>query len=103
MRVIARHQLPDGTHDSMNPSQPTTIVMRALAEPGRALAVARALLKGHWYRVFYRLRGVRFRAGRNLRVFGRLSIRGPGEVVFGDNVVLLDTATPWTYSREAAS
>ena len=85
----------------MNPPHLTSVIVQALVRPGRALAVGRALLKGHWYRLFYRLRGIRFRAGRNLRVFGRLSIRGPGEVVFGNNVVLLDTATPWTYSREA--
>ena len=85
----------------MNQRQPAPVMKRALAEPGKALGVAWALLKGYWYRAFYRLRGTRFRAGRNLRVFGRLSIRGPGEVVFGDNVVVLETTTPWTYSREA--
>ncbi len=73
----------------MSQRQPPPVVKQALAEPDKALGVAWALLKGYWYRGFYRLRGVRFRAGRNLRVFGRLSIRGPGEVVFGDNVVLL--------------
>ncbi|MFN2565532.1 MAG: DapH/DapD/GlmU-related protein, partial [Gemmatimonadaceae bacterium] len=30
-----------------------------------------------------------------------LRVRGPGEVVFGDNVVVYGPTTPWTYSREA--
>jgi acetyltransferase-like isoleucine patch superfamily enzyme len=74
---------------------------RARREPRRALAAARALLKGHLYRLFYRIRGTRFRAGRSLRVFGSLSVRGPGEVIFGDNVVVYGRATPWTYSDQA--
>lgn len=77
------------------------MLRRAIAEPGRAVAVAMALLRGHWYRWSCRVRGVRFRAGSNLRVFGRLDIRGPGEVIFGDNVVVHDHPTPWTVTPEA--
>lgn len=60
-----------------------------------------ALARGWLCRCSCRLRGVRFRAGRNLRVFGRLNIQGPGEVVFGANVVVNDKVTPWTYSKDA--
>jgi len=60
-----------------------------------------ALAKGHWYRMSCRLRGVRFEAGRNLRVFGKLSIKGPGLVRFGDDVVVDMTVTPWTYDPDA--
>ena len=74
---------------------------RALHEPRHALAVARALLKGRWYRIWFPLRGHRFRAGRNLRVFGRIDLRGPGEVVFGDDVVVRGRTTPWTHAPEA--
>jgi acetyltransferase-like isoleucine patch superfamily enzyme len=77
------------------------LLRRVRREPRRALAAGRALMKGYLYRVYYRSRGIRFRAGRNLRVFGRLSIRGPGEVVFGDNVVVYGRTTPWTYDPEA--
>jgi acetyltransferase-like isoleucine patch superfamily enzyme len=34
-------------------------------------------------------------------VFGRLSIRGPGEVIFGDNVKVFGRTTPWTYTPES--
>jgi len=74
---------------------------RARAEPRRAVVIAIALLKGFLYRAYYRVRGIRFRAGRNFRVYGRLSIRGPGEVIFGDNVAVFGPTTPWTYTREA--
>jgi acetyltransferase-like isoleucine patch superfamily enzyme len=61
----------------------------------------RAILKGLWCRAWFRLRGVRFRAGRNLRIDGRLVIRGPGRVIFGDNVRVGMTVTPWTYASDS--
>jgi acetyltransferase-like isoleucine patch superfamily enzyme len=77
------------------------VLSRAREEPRRAVKAALALLKGFVYKAYYRVRGRRFRAGRNLRVFGSLSIRGPGEVVFGDNVAVYGAAKPWTYAPEA--
>jgi acetyltransferase-like isoleucine patch superfamily enzyme len=77
------------------------LLRRARREPGRAIAAGWALLKGHFYRAYFRLRGLRFQAGRNLRVFGSISLRGPGEVIFGDNVVVYGRTTPWTYTPEA--
>ena len=66
-----------------------------------AAAAGVALLRGYIYMAYYRIRGRRVRAGRNLRVFGRLSIRGPGEVIFGDHVKVFGLATPWTYTPES--
>jgi acetyltransferase-like isoleucine patch superfamily enzyme len=77
------------------------LARRALGDPGRAVATGVAALRGYLYMAYYRIRGRRFRAGRNLRVFGRLSIRGPGEVIFGDNVTVFGLATPWTYTPES--
>ncbi|MDQ3950242.1 MAG: acyltransferase [Gemmatimonadota bacterium] len=91
----------DPAHRGNRLASARAVLRRARREPGRALAVARALIKGHLYRLYYRVRGSRFRAGRNLRVYGSLSIRGPGEVVFGDNVVVYGRPTPWTYARQA--
>ena len=76
-------------------------VKQAVRSPRKAVRVLIALAKGHWYKNMCRLRGVRFEAGRNLRVFGRLSIRGPGLVRFGDDVVVDMTVTPWTYEKDA--
>lgn len=74
---------------------------RALRHPGKALGVLVMLARGHLCRLSCRLRGVRFEAGRNLRVEGRLVVRGPGRVVLGDDVVIGMTVTPWTYSPDA--
>ena len=39
--------------------------------------------------------------GKNLRIQGWMSIRGPGYVTIGDNVTIGMTVTPWTYSSQA--
>src|SRR5689334_12669686 len=72
----------------------------ARKDPRRAVSVLLSLLRGHWYKRYYRLRGVRFRAGSNFRVIKGLRIRGPGEVIFGDNVEV-ENATPFTYDVNA--
>jgi acetyltransferase-like isoleucine patch superfamily enzyme len=77
------------------------VLARAMREPRVAIREGRALLKGLWCRTWCALRGVRFRAGRNLRIDGRLVIRGPGTVILGDNVRIGMTVTPWTYSPDA--
>jgi len=73
----------------------------ALRQPGHAVSTALALAKGYWYRVILRILGRRFRAGSRFRVFGRLSVRGPGEVIFGDNVATWHRVNAWTYSADA--
>ena len=79
----------------------TSTLARALREPGRAERAALQLARGWWYKLWFRLRGLRFQAGRNLRASGRLRIRGPGRVVLGDNVHIDGLVTPWTYTAEA--
>ncbi len=89
------------TAGSTGGGRSTRLLAEGARRPGRALSVGWALLKGHFCRLSCRLRKVRFRAGANLRVYGRLVVRGPGEVVLGDNVVVNGVATPWTYRPEA--
>jgi acetyltransferase-like isoleucine patch superfamily enzyme len=74
---------------------------RFVRESDVAIREARAILKGVWCRAHCRIRGIRFHAGRNLRIDGRLIIRGPGTVIFGDNVRIGMTVTPWTYGADA--
>jgi acetyltransferase-like isoleucine patch superfamily enzyme len=60
------------------------------------------LAKGYWYKWTYRVRGIQFEAGRNFRVQGRFVVRGPGRVVFGDNVLVgVGRTTPWTHAADA--
>ncbi len=85
----------------MNGSTLLTTARAASRSPGKAVRVLMALARGRWCRLSCRLRGVRFECGRNLRVYGRLSIKGPGQVRFGDDVVVDMTVTPWTLERRA--
>lgn len=83
-------------------TSPLLQIKAAARSPRKAIAVLLALARGYWCRVSCRIRGVRFEAGRNLRVFGKLSIKGPGLVRFGDDVVVDMTVTPWTYDPDAS-
>jgi acetyltransferase-like isoleucine patch superfamily enzyme len=74
---------------------------KAFEHPRLAFRTTLGLARGLWCRASCRIRGVRFSAGRNLIVNGRLVIKGPGTVIFGDNVRIGQTVTPWTYSRDA--
>lgn len=79
----------------------TPRIKAAVRSPRKAVSVLSALARGYWYKGMARLLGIRFYAGRNLRVFGTLSLKGPGIVRFGDDVVVDMTVTPWTYDRDA--
>ncbi len=76
-------------------------IRKVLARPGDAVRLGLALSKGWYCKAYYRLRGQRFSAGRGLRVFGQLSIRGPGRVEFGDDVTVWLWTSPWTASPDA--
>jgi acetyltransferase-like isoleucine patch superfamily enzyme len=77
------------------------LARRALNEPGAAILYALAILNGYRYRVILWALGRRFRVGRRFRAFGRLSVRGPGSVEFGDNVALWGRVNAWTYAPDA--
>lgn len=77
------------------------LLRRILRDPGTAFGYVWARAKGFGYRIFYRMNGRRFTAGRRFRVYGSLSIRGPGAVEFGDNVTVWQHVTPWTHSSTA--
>ncbi len=77
------------------------LLTRALGDPGRAWVVGWSLLRGWWYKISYPMRGIRFTAGRGFRVTGRLIVRGPGQVRFGDRVRVGMTVTPWTHTADA--
>lgn len=74
---------------------------RIARNPAHAVRVAVAILRGHWLKWWLPVRGIRFEAGRNLRVHGRLRVRGPGRVIFGDDVRVDMTVTPWTHEPNA--
>lgn len=76
-------------------------IAQGLANPRRGLTVLRQVVRGWRYKVWFRMRGLRFETGANFRVSGTISLRGPGRVVIGDNVHIDSLVTPWTYSPDA--
>jgi acetyltransferase-like isoleucine patch superfamily enzyme len=74
---------------------------QAARDPRLALRELAALTRGHLCRLRCRVTGVRFQAGRNLRIEGRLDVRGPGRVILGNDVRIAMTVTPWTHAPEA--
>jgi acetyltransferase-like isoleucine patch superfamily enzyme len=93
---------PRGGRSTAALAEYASLVKAAACAPRKATSVLLAIARGYWYRATCRVRGIRFEAGRNLRVFGRLSFKGPGLVRFGDNVVVDMTVTPWTYHADAS-
>ncbi len=88
----------------MNPERVSTMssrIAKGLRDPRKGLSVLIVLLRGWRYKTWYGLLGVRFSAGKNFRVSGRIRLRGPGRVVIGDNVHIDGEVTPWTYDVDA--
>jgi acetyltransferase-like isoleucine patch superfamily enzyme len=82
---------------------PATRLEQARAEPRKALRVLMELARGSLVKLKCRLSGRRVSFGRNFRVMagGRVHFRGPGRVVFGDDVCIGELVTPWTETPEA--
>jgi len=89
------------TADGKTPS----LLAKALLNPGMAIGFALAVVRGTYYRVKFKLLGRRVTIGRRFRVTGRLDIRGPGTVIFGDDCGVVSTylapTTLWTHSPSA--
>ena len=98
--IAADTELPEPS-SSLDGADWRVLLRRAAARPGAVLSAAWALAKGRWCVATYPVRGRRLEAGRNLKVFGHLDVRGPGRVVLGDNVTVVGRVTPWTYDRNA--
>ncbi len=79
--------------------------IRALYNPKQALRYSMLGLKGLYYKARYKLLNSNVSIGRKLKVRCRLSIKGPGKVIIGDNVVVdgtTHTVTPWTSNKNAS-
>ncbi len=70
-------------------------IIKGIKSPYRAYRAVRSRAFGHFYKFWYGIRG-KATIGKNFRVNGWLSIKGPGHVIIGDNVVVGMTVTPWT-------
>jgi acetyltransferase-like isoleucine patch superfamily enzyme len=81
------------------------VLRLAWDRPGPTLRAALAIARGFYYRLRFRLTGQRVIIGRRFRVQGRLEIKGPGTVIFGDDCGVVSSrmavTTPYTHSPEA--
>lgn len=77
------------------------LIRLAFERPTHAIAVLWMLSKGYWVKVYFPLTGRRFKVGRNFRLQGSLRIRGPGKVIFGDDMIVDQRVTPFTHSVHA--
>lgn len=70
----------------------TDITERISKTPHMLIPGGVAWLRGWWYRIKFLLIRQKFHAGKFLRVYGTIKITGPGEVFFGDNVLIISDA-----------
>ena len=80
------------------------MVFKILRNPLKALNYGLSRLKAIYYRLVYQYFLKRAIFGKNLRVRGGLSIKGPGKVIFGDDVLIEGRGhrvTPFTHSPDA--
>lgn len=76
-------------------------IKKGIRNPLCSLRFAKTVLITLWYRLKYEKLLGRARFGKGIRIQGKLIIRGPGKVIFGNNVVCAMTVTPFTHSCEA--
>lgn len=76
-------------------------ILKAITNPGKAFNFAVVLIRSAWYRLLYVHILRRATIGKDFKVMGKLSIKGPGKVIIGDSVRIGMTVTPWTYHPDA--
>ena len=79
-------------------------IIKGLTHPVKAMKSVNSLLRGYYYKLKYMVLNKKVVIGRNFKVRAKFSIKGPGKVIIGDNVVVDGTShkvTPWTSSKDA--
>jgi hypothetical protein len=79
-------------------------IEKALKNPIKSYNYIRLLLKGTYYKFKFRILNRDVQIGRGFKVRRKLSVKGPGKVIIGNNVLVdgtSHTVTPWTYSKHA--
>ena len=79
-------------------------IRRGLVNPGKSFGYLMMVARGNYYKIKYGLLNKNVKIGKNFKVIRRLSIKGPGRVTIGDNVLVdgsMHTVTPWTYDENA--
>lgn len=85
----------------LRPLEHPRLAKRALLEPRHALRVLLAVVHGTLFTQWVRWFRPRVSVGPGLRIYGWLTIRGPGRVVLGADVQIHGRVSPWTNRSEA--
>jgi acetyltransferase-like isoleucine patch superfamily enzyme len=81
-----------------------TKIKKGICNPFMVIKLYKKLLRGYYYKLKYTLFQPNVKIGKNFKVTGKFSIRGPGKIRIGDNVFADGTShavTPWTYNKDA--
>lgn len=82
----------------------TSKIKKGLKNPVASFNYLFLILNGFYYKLKYSVSMKNVQIGKNFKVRGRLSIKGPGKVTIGDKVLIDGSSTPvtpWTYSKTA--
>ncbi len=78
---------------------------KGIKNPMKSYGYVKMLLRGHYYKIKYKLTNRNVRIGKNFKVIRGFSIKGPGKVIIGDNVLVdgsMYAVTPWTHDESAS-
>lgn len=81
-----------------------TKMIKGLKQPGITLDYFMSRLKGLYYVFKYKIFNKKVKIGKRFKVVKKISIKGPGQVIIGEDVFMdgsIHTVTLWTYSTDA--
>lgn len=79
-------------------------IKRGFTNPIKAFSYLMLILNGFYYKLKYTVLKRNVRIGKNFKVHGKFSFRGPGKLTIGNNVFVDGTShsvTPWTCDTNA--
>lgn len=79
-------------------------IRKGLTNPIKSFSYLILILNGFYYKLKYAILKRNVLVGKNFKVRGRFSFRGPGKLTIGNNVFVDGTShsvTPWTYDTNA--
>lgn len=83
----------------------TSRLMKGIKNPRAGFYYIQTRMKGEWYKYIYSRRASRFSCGNNFRVKDKFVVRGPGQCIIGDDVLVeggpFKINTLYTYTDEA--
>lgn len=77
------------------------LIYKALKNPREAFRRVRSLKRTLLFKCCCKILRKKVYWGKRFHINGKLDVKGPGKVIFGDNVTISMKVTPWTYAHDA--